>query len=77
MKREKYTHKKDKAVTGNIVFCSECGDDLELFGLDGSKIDIEKVQERHKNCKEKGRFKGDKCAMIFIAEEQEPSEEDD
>ena len=37
------------------------------------KVDLEKIKERHKHCKEKGKFKGDKCAMLFIADESEPA----
>jgi len=71
MKRQKYIHNKDKALKKNIVFCLECGEELDMFGLSDSKIDVEKVKERFKHCKEIGKFKGDKCAMLFIADEND------
>jgi hypothetical protein len=43
-----------------------------MFGVSDSKINLEKIKERHKHCKEKGKFKGDKCSMLFIADEKEP-----
>ncbi|MCL4549661.1 MAG: hypothetical protein M1495_13940 [Bacteroidetes bacterium] len=80
MKRQKFTHRKDKSLKQNVIFCAECGEELELFGLTGDKINIKKVKERHKRCREIGKFKGDKCAMLFIAEESDiilPSDEED
>jgi hypothetical protein len=64
-------HDKEKAIKKEIRFCSECGEDLDSFGIDGAEIDLEKIQERHRNCKDKGKFKGDKCAMLFIADPDE------
>ena len=75
MKREKYTHKKDKALKKETVFCAECGEDLEMFGI--SEVDIEKVKARHAHCKEIGKFKSDKCAMLFIADAVEPPSPDE
>ncbi|MGK9369426.1 hypothetical protein ACSSWA_11025 [Melioribacter sp. Ez-97] len=68
----------DGSLKDDILFCTECGEDLSQFGID-SEIDIEKVRERHANCRATGKFKGDKCAMIFIAQDIEdflPDEDD-
>ncbi|MBM4170902.1 MAG: hypothetical protein FJ214_03420 [Ignavibacteria bacterium] len=77
LSRKKYIHDKDKAESKQILFCSECGDELEFFGVSEKEINIEKVKERYHTCKEKGKFKGDKCAMLFIAEPNEDSEADE
>lgn len=78
MKRQKYVHNKERSIKSKMVFCAECGEELDMFGVSGSKIDLDKIKERHKHCKEKGKFKGDKCAMLFIADETEPiSTQDD
>lgn len=69
MKKKNYIHKKDKAELKDVIFCEECGEELNLFGI--SKVDFEKVKERYHKCKAKGKFKGDKCAMLFIASEEE------
>ncbi len=71
MKNKKRLQKKEISLKSNIVFCAECGEELETFGISGEKINIKKIKERHKRCKDTGKFKGDKCAMIFIAEESE------
>jgi phosphoserine phosphatase len=77
IKRQKYIHQKDQAEAKQTIFCSECGEDLELFGVVDKNIDLKKVKERYHNCKEKGKFKGDKCAMLFIAEPNEDSDVDE
>ena len=77
MKRQKYVHNKENSINSKIAFCAECGEELDMFGVSGSKINLEKIKERHKHCKEKGKFKGDKCAMLFIADETEPNSTQD
>ena len=80
MKRQKFTHKKETVLKTSVIFCSECGDDLEKFGVTNGKIDVAKIKERHKNCKDKGKFNGDKCAMLFIADDNDislPVDEDE
>lgn len=72
MKRQKFTHNKEKAISKGINFCAECGEELDMYGIDGGEIDLEKVNARHKLCKETGKFKGDLCAMLFIADPDEP-----
>jgi hypothetical protein len=78
MKKEKYVHNKEQSLKKDVIFCSECGEELEMFGI--SEVDVEKVRARHKHCREVGRFKGDKCAMLFIADSIEfdfPENEED
>jgi len=67
--RKKFIHKKESALKKNIIFCAECGEELELFGIE--EVDVLKIKERHKRCRETGKFKGDKCAMLFIAQSNE------
>ena len=71
MENEKYIPKKEESVKKNVIFCAECGEDLTIFGLSAEKIDLEKIKERHKHCMEIGKFKGDKCSMLFIADDSE------
>jgi hypothetical protein len=73
MKEKKTTHKIEDefVIKNNIVYCTECGDELSMFGISGGSVDLKKIKERHKRCIDNGKFKGDKCAMLFIAEESE------
>jgi len=66
MNKKKSIHSKEQAVKNDIAFCAECGEELDLFGISG-EVDQEKIIERHRRCKEKGKFKGDVCSMMFIS----------
>lgn len=65
------------------MFCTECGTDLDDFDVNPESNDIEAVKKNHENCKEIGKFKGNVCSKIFIAENNTDeiinldSEEDD
>lgn len=68
MSKKKSIHNKEQAVKSDNLFCAECGDELKMFGVNG-KVDQKKVLERHRKCKEKGKFKGDLCSMVFISKD--------
>ncbi|MFH1195161.1 MAG: hypothetical protein V1720_05585 [bacterium] len=55
---------KDK----DIIFCTECGEELNEFYLSAACGNIEDLKKRHENCKRTGKFQGDTCAMLFIAD---------
>lgn len=68
----------ESSLRNNLQFCTECGEDLTNAGIE--LVDIKALEARHKKCKESGKFKGDKCAMIFIAQEDieiNPTDEDE
>ena len=69
MKRKKLISSKELAVKNSITFCAECGEDLSMFGIE--EVDRRKIEERHLKCKQKGKFKGDVCSMMFISDEKE------
>jgi hypothetical protein len=72
MDNQKFTHNKEKAIRNNVRFCTECGEDLNKFGMPGEEVDIRKVQDHYKVCVEKGKFKGDLCSKMFIVDLSEP-----
>lgn len=69
MKQKKHIHNKEISLKNKTIFCAECGEELEMFGLE--EVDLKKIKERHKRCRESGKFNGDKCAMLFIAQANE------
>jgi len=71
MSKKKSIRNLEELSKLNVIFCTECGEELEMFGIKKENIDLEKIKERFQHCKESGKFKGDKCAMIFIAESNE------
>lgn len=70
MNSKKSTHNKDQSVRNENIFCAECGEELNMFDVNG-EIDQTKVLERHRRCREKGKFKGDLCSMVFISKDFE------
>jgi hypothetical protein len=70
MNKKKSASNKNTAIKNSVTFCAECGEDLSMFGIEG-EVDRKAVEERHHRCKEKGKFKGDVCSMMFISDEKE------
>lgn len=61
--------KNDEAAERKIVFCTECGSKLDNFCFDGSAADLEAVKKHMEECKREGRYKGEMCSRVFIADE--------
>jgi hypothetical protein len=51
------------------VFCTECGPDLEDFCFSEKVEDLEKLKGTYARCRKNGRFAGELCAKLFIAED--------
>ena len=80
MKREiKKMPEKVEQLKLDVKFCTECETDLDNFFLSKKADDIEGVKANHENCKHIGKFKGEMCSKIFIAQMEEDldSVEDD
>jgi hypothetical protein len=78
MKRKTKNNKEESSLKNNLQFCTECGEDLTNAGIES--LDIKALEARHKKCKETGKFKGDKCSMLFIAQDDVeiiPTDEDE
>jgi hypothetical protein len=52
----------------DVLFCTQCGEELNEFYLSAACSNIEDIRKRHENCKRTGKFQGDACAMLFIAD---------
>jgi hypothetical protein len=77
--------KKDDDGEQKVVFCTECGDKLDNFCFNESVTDVDAVKQHMEGCKREGRFKGDMCSRVFIADDKNisdltsavPDDEDD
>ena len=67
-------HKKDSAETKNIKFCTECGEELENFSIEGH--DLEMIKRKFHHCKTSGKFKGDVCSKLFILNQNDDDPDD-
>jgi hypothetical protein len=61
--------KKDEDAEHKIVFCTECGSKLDNFCFDDGAADVEAIKKHMEECKREGRYRGDVCSRVFIADE--------
>ena len=54
-----------------IIYCTECGAELENFCFSGSAGDRRAIKKTLAQCRKEGRFVGDFCSKLFIAETPE------
>jgi len=50
------------------VFCTECGAELDDFSFTEKAQNIELTKENYERCKRIGKFKGEQCSKMFIAQ---------
>lgn len=70
----KHTQETDVDPGQDVQFCLNCNDMDDLAVSDESR-NVEQLRRRFNNCKETGRFDGDICARLYVAEDDidEPS----
>ncbi len=52
------------------IFCTECGIELENFCFSSNADDIAAIRKTLAQCKKNGKFVGDFCAKLFVADPQ-------
>jgi hypothetical protein len=50
------------------IFCTECQTELENFCLTGGAEDLEALKKTFAQCRKKGKFLGEFCSKLFIAD---------
>lgn len=55
-----------------LVFCTECGVDLENFCFSETAKDVAAIRRTLAQCKKEGRFVGEACAKLFVATGSDP-----
>lgn len=70
MKRKIYDKKLNlyKEESKPILFCEQCAEEMQKYAVVLKNISAEEARKQFNICKEKGRFKGEFCARLFIAE---------
>jgi hypothetical protein len=59
---------RDDLLKQKVVFCTECGAQLENFCVSAGVDDIESIKKTLAQCKKDGKFVGDFCSKLFIAD---------
>ena len=74
MKKKMQTQKeprKNSEQVDSVKFCLNC-DDMDDLATSPEVNDLKGVKDRFHNCDKAGRFEGDFCSRIFVAD---PGEE--
>ena len=66
MKKKK--SKSSGELKEDLLFCTECGKELDNICFDEKQMnDKDYLQKNHDNCRKTGKFKGEMCSRMFIA----------
>jgi hypothetical protein len=60
---------REKLLKQKVIFCTECGTELENYCFDKSSNDVEAIKMNLAQCKKTGRFAGEFCSKLFIADD--------
>lgn len=65
----KTLHMQPLHPAGDVEFCLNCND-MEDLAVSEEAAQLDQLHNRFNNCKESGKFQGDLCARIFVAEDR-------
>ncbi|HEX2866996.1 MAG TPA: hypothetical protein VHO03_08130 [Ignavibacteriales bacterium] len=68
--RKPNSNNKDGQFSG-VKFCTECCEELKNFSMTGKASDGKSAKERFHECQKSGKFQGEICARLFIADFKE------
>ena len=52
-----------------VIFCTECGVELQNYCFNGNIDNVESIKKNLAQCQKSGKFKGDFCSKLFIADD--------
>ena len=65
---QKNLNNKLKITDQKVIFCTECGTELQNFCFGDNANNPEAIRKTLSQCKKIGRFDGDFCSKLFISE---------
>lgn len=68
MKNTEKSHISSSESPDDVRFCLNCND-MDDLATSEEAGDLGQLRERFRNCKETGRFDGDLCARLFVADD--------
>jgi len=74
MKSSKNNTARDKLLKQRVIFCIECGKELENYCFSSGSNDINAVKKNLAQCKKTGKFVGEFCSKLFIAGDEDLEE---
>ncbi len=61
---------RKKILEQKVIFCTECDTELQNYCFFSTVEDIKAIKKNLAQCKKNGKFKGEFCSKLFIADEQ-------
>ena len=59
---------RDMLQEQKVIFCTECGVELQNFCFNGRSNNVKALKMNFMQCIKKGKFSGDFCSKLFIAD---------
>lgn len=60
---------REKLLKQKVIFCTECGAELQNFCFSGRANDPQLIRKTLAQCKKSGKFAGEFCSKLFIADD--------
>ena len=64
---------RDEILRQRTIFCTECGVQLENFCFSQGLDNVEALKKNLAQCKKDGKFAGEFCSKLFIADPENQS----
>ena len=61
---------REKLLKQKIIFCTECGEELENYCFSKSSKDIFAIRMNLAQCRKSGKYAGEFCSKLFIADDE-------
>ena len=74
MKNSKNNKEREKILKQKVIFCTECGKELENYCFSSGSKDINAIKKNLAQCKKTGKFVGEFCSKLFIAGDEDLEE---
>jgi len=74
MKNSKNNSERKKLLKQKVIFCTECGKELENYCFSSGSQDINAIKKNLAQCKKTGKFVGEFCSKLFIAGDEDLEE---
>lgn len=59
--------KREKLLSQKVIFCTECGAELENYCFEKGPDDVEAIKKNLAQCRKSGKYAGEFCSKLFIA----------
>lgn len=62
---------REKLLKQKVIFCTECGAELENYCFEKGPDDTEAIKKNLAQCRKNGKYAGEFCSKLFIASDED------